>query len=174
MDILYNYSWPPTTGLDIVKLASMIIVDSSPLIANSRQVGLKYPTSLTTSILPEIPYFTYYFNTAWNTLLHLLLQYYLKYPTSLTTSILPEIPTSLTTSILPEILYFTYYFNTAWNTLLHFCLKYCASLMPVEWVEEKASKQQTQQVPPEDLFPLLTLFHFCYFVYSLALFSCCF
>ncbi len=33
---------------------------------------------------------------------------------------------------------------------------------PVEWVDKKASKLHTQQVSPEDLFPLHTFIHYCY------------
>ncbi len=32
-------------------------------------------------------------------------------------------------------------------------------MLTVEWVEEKASKLHTQQVPPEDLLPCIAYFH---------------
>ncbi len=44
-------------------------------------------------------------------------------------------------------------------------------ILYLKWVEEKASKLHTQQVPPEDIFTLLTFFHFCYRFYSLAFLS---
>ncbi len=46
-------------------------------------------------------------------------------------------------------------------------------MLPVEWVEEKASKLHTQKVPPEDLLPLLTFFHFCYLLLPFLFIDLC-